>query len=183
MRCPGRPRGAPCRCAPLRAAGSPLRRFPFPRSAFLLLAVWGVPSSVPSSCTPPPLFPPPWVVSGCPRAGLAPSPAAERTRGPRGGAGCAGPGGAVRECRRREPVPQSPFPPLSPPRSAASPAEGPPGGLGRSGGRKVRGFPRCGAGAAAEGGGGGGGERTDVRGELRRAAPRRLDCGRGNICW
>lgn len=57
MRCPGRPRGAPCRCAPLRAAGSPLRRFPFPRSAFLLLAVWGVPSSVPSSCTPPPFSP------------------------------------------------------------------------------------------------------------------------------
>lgn len=186
MRCPGRPRGAPCRCAPLRAAarggrGKPadLQRgvasfpFSFPPSALLLLAVWGVPS-----CPLPAIQPsPPWVISGCSRAGLGPSPAAERTCRPRCGLRGAGRCGA--ECRRRvrllrEPVPQPPFSPLSPSaecsisreRSARVPER-----LGRGVRRaKLRALRGARRGRLRNGGGVGGG-----------TALRRLERGRGSI--
>lgn len=116
--------------------------FPLPRFCFWLFGV-----SRRAPC-------PPWVISGCPRAGLSPSPAAgwaARSRAVRYGSAAGGYGscGSLSLSRPSR---------LSPrPRSAVSPAKDPPGCRGTGARRpqsEVTGFARCAAGAAAEWGGG-----------------------------
>lgn len=167
------PRGAlPLRIAPRRCAGredlgggaaargrrvsSPLS---IPLSAVLLLAVPCLHSSSP------------WVVWGGLWAGCAPAPVAGRTCCPRCGAGCAAPGGAVRECRRRGMAPAGPCPSAALPAFLSSAersisAEDQPGRWDTAAPAKLR---------AVRGGGG-------LRGRGG-AALRKPEHGRGSIRW